>query len=189
MSENIHKYGAVLFGQLHHGGNMSSSRLLGGGAIYSASALRREGGPFSLSSEVPKEMEVEVAAIINACGFDLMDVSSLKQYGYGVYPNVVVSMEYERIMCASGPSAGEIIRPSDKKHPHKIGFILCVGSRNVGLKPYCSKICCMYATKEAIMTMEHAPDCEISVFFNDLRTIGKNHDDDRGEQYNRTPGH
>ncbi len=125
----------------------------------------------------PQELEIEVAAIINACGFDLMDVSSLKQYGYGEYPNVVVSMEYERIMCASGPSQGEIIRPSDKKHPHKIGFILCVGSRNVGLKPYCSKICCMYATKEAIMTMEHAPDSEILVFFNDVRTIGKNHDE------------
>ncbi|MFX0181051.1 MAG: 4Fe-4S binding protein, partial [Candidatus Hodarchaeota archaeon] len=68
-------------------------------------------------------------------------------------------------------------RPSDNKHPHKIGFILCVGSRNVGLKPYCSKICCMYATKEAIMTMEHHPDAEIMVYYNDLRTIGKNHNE------------
>lgn len=125
----------------------------------------------------PQEIEIEVASIINACGFDLMDVSVLKRYGYGEYLNVVISMENERIMCASGPTKGEILRPSDNKHPHKIGYILCVGSRNIGLKPYCSKICCMYATKEAIMTMEHHPDAEILVYYNDLRTIGKNHNE------------
>ncbi|MFX0019261.1 MAG: FAD-dependent oxidoreductase [Candidatus Hermodarchaeota archaeon] len=125
----------------------------------------------------PQEIEIEVASIINACGFDLMDVSSLSRYGYGEYSNVIISMEYERIMCASGPTKGEILRPSDNKHPHKIGFILCVGSRNIGLNPYCSKICCMYATKEAIMTMEHHPDAEIEVYYNDLRTIGKNHNE------------
>jgi len=125
----------------------------------------------------PKEIEIEVASIIIATGFDLMDVSSIKRYGYGKYPNVVVSLEYERIMCASGPSKGEIVRPSDRKHPHKIGFILCVGSRNEDLKPYCSRICCMYATKEAIMTMEHHPNAEILVYYNDLRTIGKNHNE------------
>jgi len=125
----------------------------------------------------PKEIEIDIASIIVATGFDLMDVTSLKRYGYGKYSNVVVSMEYERIMCASGPTQGEILRPSDDKHPHKIGFILCVGSRNIGLKPYCSKICCMYATKEAIMTMEHHPDAEILVYNNDLRTIGKNHNE------------
>ncbi|MHA1269254.1 MAG: 4Fe-4S binding protein [Candidatus Helarchaeota archaeon] len=125
----------------------------------------------------PQELEVEVASIIIATGFDLIDNSALLKYGYGKYPNIVTSMEYERIMCASGPTRGEIIRFHDRKHPHKIGFILCVGSRNVGSKPYCSKICCMYSTKEAIMTMEHAPDSEILVFFNDLRTIGKNHNE------------
>jgi len=124
-----------------------------------------------------KEIEFNVASIIVATGFDLIDVSSLEMYGYGKYKNVVVSMEYERIMCASGPTKGEIVRLSDNKHPHKIGFILCVGSRNVGLKPYCSKICCMYATKEAILTMEHHPDAEILVYYNDLRTIGKNHNE------------
>ncbi len=125
----------------------------------------------------PKDIEIEVASIIAACGFDLMNVNSFKNYGYGEYSNVIVSLEYERIMCASGPTQGEIIRPSDGKHPHKIGFVLCVGSRNIGLKPYCSKFCCMYATKEAIMTMEHHPDTELMVFYNDLRTIGKNHNE------------
>ena len=125
----------------------------------------------------PKEIEVEVASIIIATGFDLMDPSALKNYGYKKYSNVVISLEYERIMCASGPTKGDIVRLSDNGHPHKIAFVLCVGSRNVGLKPYCSKICCMYATKEAIMTMEHHPEAEILVYYNDLRAIGKGHDE------------
>jgi len=125
----------------------------------------------------PEEIEIEVASIIIATGFDLINVSSLERYGYGKYPNVVTSLEYERIMCASGPTNGEIIRPFDNKHPHKIALLLCVGSRDCRLKPYCSKICCMYATKEAIMTMEHHPDAEILVYYNDLRTIGKNHNE------------
>ncbi len=125
----------------------------------------------------PEEIEIEVASIIIATGFDLINVISLERYGYGKYPNVVTSLEYERIMCASGPTNGEIIRPFDNKHPHKIALLLCVGSRDCRLKPYCSKICCMYATKEAIMTMEHHPDAEILVYYNDLRTIGKNHNE------------
>ncbi|MFX0098700.1 MAG: FAD-dependent oxidoreductase [Candidatus Hodarchaeota archaeon] len=125
----------------------------------------------------PKEIEIEVASIVVATGFDLIDNGSLAKYGYGKYPNVVNSMEYERIMCASGPTSGDITRPSDGKHPHKMGLILCVGSRDVGEKPYCSKFCCMYATKEAIMTMEHHPETEIFVYYNDLRTIGKNHEE------------
>ncbi|MFX1394365.1 MAG: hydrogenase iron-sulfur subunit [Promethearchaeota archaeon] len=128
-------------------------------------------------NQKPEEIEIEVASIIIATGFDLMDISSLKRYGHGIYPNVVTSLEYERIMCASGPTNGEILRPFDNKHPHRIGFILCVGSRNIEMKPYCSKICCMYATKEAIMTMEHHPDAELLVYYNDLRTIGKNHNE------------
>ncbi|MFX1297014.1 MAG: FAD-dependent oxidoreductase, partial [Promethearchaeota archaeon] len=125
----------------------------------------------------PKEIEIKVASIIIATGFDLMDATALPNYGYKKYSNVVSSLEYERIMCASGPTGGEIVRLSDNNHPHKIAFILCVGSRNVRLKPYCSKICCMYATKEAIMTMEHHPEAEILVYYNDLRAIGKGHDE------------
>jgi heterodisulfide reductase subunit A len=128
-------------------------------------------------TQEPIDIEIEVASVIVAIGFDLMDITALKRYGYGKYSNVVTSLEYERIMCASGPTKGDILRLSDKKHPHKIALILCVGSRNVGLKPYCSKLCCMYATKEAVMTMEHNPNAEILIFYNDIRTIGKNHNE------------
>ena len=128
-------------------------------------------------SQKPEEVEIQVSSILVATGFDLMDVNSLERYGHGKYANVLTSLEYERIMSASGPTGGEIVRQSDRTHPHKIAFILCVGSRNCSEKPYCSKICCMYASKEAIMTMEHSPNTEISVYFNDLRAIGKNHNE------------
>ncbi len=128
-------------------------------------------------SQKPEEVEIQVSSILVATGFDLMDVSALENYGHGRYANVFTSLEYERIMSASGPTGGEIVRQTDRKHPHKMAFILCVGSRNFNKKPYCSKICCMYASKEAIMTMEHSPDTEILVYYNDLRAIGKNHNE------------
>jgi heterodisulfide reductase subunit A len=128
-------------------------------------------------SQKPEEIEIEVSSIIVATGFDLMDVNALEKYGHGKYANVVTSLEYERIMSASGPTGGDIVRQTDKLPPHKMAFILCVGSRNFNEKPYCSKICCMYASKEAIMTMEHHPETEILVYYNDLRAIGKNHNE------------
>ncbi len=129
---------------------------------------------FSMKSE---EVTVVVASIIVATGFDLMDISSLKNYGYGKYSNVLTSLEFERIMSASGPTGGEIVRPHDRKHPHEIACILCVGSRDVCSKPYCSKFCCMYSAKEAIITKEHASDTEILIYYNDIRAPGKYHEE------------
>ncbi|TFF89144.1 MAG: CoB--CoM heterodisulfide reductase iron-sulfur subunit A family protein, partial [Promethearchaeota archaeon] len=128
----------------------------------------------------PEEIEVEVASIIVSTGFDLVDPSKISpRFGFKRFPNVVTSLQYERILSASGPYEGEILRPSDKKHPKKIGFVLCVGSRSTceNAKPYCSKFCCMYSTKDAIITREHAPDVEVTIFYNDLRTIGKGHEE------------
>ena len=84
-------------------------------------------------------------------------------------------MEYERLMNAAGPTGGEILRTSDEKTPENIAFIQCVGSRNEKIKPYCSQICCMYATKEAIVTKEHNPNINITIFYNDIRASGKEH--------------
>jgi heterodisulfide reductase subunit A len=78
-------------------------------------------------------------------------------------------MQYERLLSASGPTGGELIRPSDGKHAHDIAFISCVGSRNEDLCAYCSKFCCMYQTKEGVITREHAPDTSVTIFFNDIR--------------------
>lgn len=121
------------------------------------------------------EIEIEVAAIIVATGFDLLNPIVLPQYGYGRFPNVLTSIQYERLMNAAGPMGGKIVRLSDRIEPEKVAFIQCVGSRNEDVKPYCSQICCMYATKEAIVTKEHNPEIDITIFYNDLRAPGKGH--------------
>ncbi|MFQ6123894.1 MAG: FAD-dependent oxidoreductase [Candidatus Heimdallarchaeota archaeon] len=122
-------------------------------------------------------IDLDVTSIIIATGFELLDPEAMLAYGYGRLEDVVTSLEYERMMSASGPSSGEILRPSDSKHPKTIAFILCVGSRNIKKKSYCSKICCMYATKEAMITREHAPNTEVIVYYNDKRAIGKGHEE------------
>jgi len=122
-------------------------------------------------------VDLDVNAIIVATGSELLDPEAMLSYGYGRLEDVVTSMEYERMMSASGPTSGDILRPSDSTHPDTIAFILCVGSRNIKKKNYCSKICCMYATKEAMITREHAPDTEVIVYYNDKRAIGRGHEE------------
>ncbi len=122
-----------------------------------------------------KEIQVEVAAIIVATGFDLLDPAALPQLGYGRFPDVLTSIQFERLINAAGPTGGKIVRLSDGIEPKKIAFIQCVGSRDVGIKPYCSQVCCMYATKEGIVTKEHNPEIDITIFHNDLRAPGKGH--------------
>jgi len=97
------------------------------------------------------------------------------EYGYGKMQNVVTSMDYERLLCATGPYEGEILRASDKKHPHKIAWIQCVGSRQVieGGNSYCSTVCCTYTQKQVILTKEHDAEAECTIFHNDIRSYGK----------------
>ena len=120
-----------------------------------------------------KTVELSVGAIILATGFDLYDTSPLQEYAYGKIKNVITAMEYERMLSASGPTAGELKRPSDGKIPERLVFIQCVGSRDVKHKPYCSAVCCMYATKEAILANEQYPDLRSFIFCTDLRVVGK----------------
>jgi heterodisulfide reductase subunit A len=117
--------------------------------------------------------ELEVGAIVVATGFDPYDPAFLKEYGYGEIPNVITGLEYERLICASGPTEGHLKRPSDGKVPDVIAFIQCVGSRDVNYKPYCSSVCCMHATKEAILANEHYPDLKSFIFYTDMRAVGK----------------
>ena len=100
------------------------------------------------------------------------------EYGYGRYPDVITALQLERLMNASGPTKGEVVRPSDGKHPRTVVFIACVGSRDekVG-RPYCSKICCMYTAKQAIMLKEHDPTVQTYVFYMDLRAGGRSYDE------------
>jgi heterodisulfide reductase subunit A len=123
--------------------------------------------------QVTRSEEIEVGAIIMAIGLDLYDITSLKEYGYGRIANVITAMDYERLTSASGPTGGEPKRPSDGKTPSNIAFIQCVGSRDSKHNPYCSSVCCMHATKEAILAAEHYPGTKSTIFYTDLRAVGK----------------
>jgi heterodisulfide reductase subunit A-like polyferredoxin len=119
-------------------------------------------------------IELNVGAIVIATGFDPFDPSGIKEYGYGKYKNVLNSMELERLLSASGPTGGKLARPSDNKIAHKVAFIQCVGSRNLkGGYPYCSSVCCMYATKEAALIKEHERESKVYIFYTDIRAFGK----------------
>jgi len=124
----------------------------------------------------PEEVELNVGAIIVATGFDVFDSSEIPVYGYGRYKDVITALELERLLCASGPTGGHLIRPSDGKIPKSIAFIHCVGSRDrrewIG-NAYCSSICCKYAVKDAVLAREHVPDARISLFYIDLRAFGR----------------
>ncbi|MFH1773604.1 MAG: FAD-dependent oxidoreductase, partial [Methanobacteriota archaeon] len=120
-----------------------------------------------------EEFTLEAGAIIVATGYELFDPSALEEYGYGRYANVITNLQFERLLSASGPTGGHIIRPSDGKEPKKIAFIQCVGSRDVRYYPYCSQICCMASTKEAIIAREHAPELKSCIFCIDMRAFGK----------------
>jgi heterodisulfide reductase subunit A len=122
----------------------------------------------------PETISLNVASIILATGFDIFDPSTISEYGYHRFQNVVNSMEFERIICASGPTGGHLVRPSDGKEPESIAFIQCVGSRNLhGRFPFCSTVCCVYATKESILVREHSPHTQPYIMYIDMRAVGK----------------
>ncbi len=123
----------------------------------------------------PEKLEIKVAAILLAPGYEVYDPAVKEEYGYGRIPNVVTSMDYERLMCATGPYEGEILRASDKKHPHKVAWIQCIGSRRVteGDNSYCSSVCCTYTQKQVILTKDHDAGAQCTVFHNDVRSYGK----------------
>lgn len=122
-------------------------------------------------------IEEKYGAIVVATGYEMIDPGAYDEYAYTQSPDVVTSLEYERLMSAAGPTGGHLVRPTDGKEPKKIVFIQCVGSREEdsckGGKPYCSKVCCMYTAKHAILTKDHYPDTDITVFYIDVRTPGK----------------
>jgi heterodisulfide reductase subunit A2 len=130
----------------------------------------------------PKVHELAVGAVILAPGFTTFDPKRAETYHYQKFPNVITSLEFERILSASGPFEGHLVRPSDKTEPKKIAWLQCVGSRDVKYNPYCSSVCCMYAIKEAVIAKEHAShDLDTAIFFMDMRTFGKNFE----QYYNR----
>jgi heterodisulfide reductase subunit A2 len=123
----------------------------------------------------PEKVEIKVGAIILSPGIEPFDPRLREEYRYGEFENVVTSMDFERLLCATGPYEGEILRASDKRHPHKLAWIHCVGSRQVieGGNSYCSAVCCTYTQKQVILTKDHDADAECTIFHNDVRSYGK----------------
>ncbi len=144
-------------------------------------------------------IELDVGSIVLAPGFQPFDPSKFDNYNYANHPNVMTAMEYERILSASGPTGGHLVRPSDHKEPKKIAWFQCVGSRDTNKcdNSYCSSVCCMYAIKEAVISKEHADyDLDCTIFYMDMRTHGKEFErfynkakDDHGVRFLRSRAH
>ncbi|MDY6875858.1 MAG: FAD-dependent oxidoreductase [Chloroflexota bacterium] len=125
---------------------------------------------------VEQVQDVHVGAVILSPGYEAYQAEQSAEYGWGRFPNVVTALQFERLLNASGPTHGHVQRPSDGQTPKKIAFLQCVGSRDQ-THDYCSAICCMYATKEAIMAIEHEPGTQVTVFMMDMRAFSKGYEE------------
>ena len=126
-------------------------------------------------TQTPQTVVVKVGAIILAAGYEVFNPAVRGDFGYGRLRNVVTSLDYERLLCATGPHEGEILRPSDRRHPRRIAWIHCVGSRQIqpGGNTYCSAVCCTYTQKQVILTKDHDAGAACTIFHNDIRSYGK----------------
>ncbi|MBD3228581.1 MAG: hydrogenase iron-sulfur subunit [Candidatus Lokiarchaeota archaeon] len=125
----------------------------------------------------PEIIELNVGAIIVASGYDTFDPSVYSEYGYGIYRNVITGLEMERFLSPSGPTNGKILKPSNGEVAKRVAFIQCVGSRDESVdRPGCSRVCCMYAMKQAMEIRERVPDAEIDVYYIDIRAFGKGYE-------------
>jgi heterodisulfide reductase subunit A len=122
----------------------------------------------------PEEIELDIGTIIVATGYDQFDANEKLEYGYADNSNVITGLEIERMINASGPTEGHVLKPSDGKHPKSVAFVLCVGSRDekVG-NEYCSRVCCMHSMKNAQLIKDHEPDTEVTIYYMDIRAFGK----------------
>jgi len=138
-------------------------------------ACEKECINFDMEDEI---IDLEVGTITVATGMDVYDPTAMDEYGYRSYENVITSMEFERLICAGGPTDGHFVKPTDHKQPKKVAFIQCVGSRSEKLgRNYCSNICCMNTIKDTLLLADHYPDIESKVFYIDIRAFGKGFED------------
>ena len=128
-------------------------------------------------ADTDREVELHVGSVILTPGLATYQPEIRKEFGYGQHKNVVTSLQFERLLSASGPCGGEVARPSDGAHPKRLAWIQCVGSRNPhNANPWCSSVCCMYAAKQSIIAKEHDPEVQSTVFYMELRAYGKDFD-------------
>ena len=135
-------------------------------------------GPRCIDFGMPRQETLvrEAASVIVATGYDLMPAERIKEYGYGTHPDILTSMELERLLTSAGPTGGEVIRPSDGRHPRNALLVLCVGSRDRRFFRHCSRFCCMYSAKHAFQLMDHGVK-DVTVLYMDRRAYGKGFDD------------
>jgi len=133
----------------------------------------------AIDHEMEEEfIKEEVGAIVVATGFDIFDHTAYGEYGGGSHPDIITGLQLERLLSASGPTGGEVLRPSDGAHPKTVVFVSCVGSRDEAKgRSYCSKVCCMYIAKQAIMLKEHDPEVQCYIFYIDIRAGGKDYEE------------
>jgi quinone-modifying oxidoreductase subunit QmoA len=117
--------------------------------------------------------DLKVGAIVWAAGWNPYDAAKVDYYGFGEYKNVITNVMMERMAAPSGPTEGKILRPSDKKEPKNIAFIQCAGSRDENHLPYCSGICCLASLKQTTYVRERQPDCDVTIFFIDIRALDR----------------
>jgi heterodisulfide reductase subunit A-like polyferredoxin len=171
--ERVTSFREVVLGLSEHEARQEAQRCLQCGVCSECLACSYACGVEAINHEmVAYEESISVGAIILAPGYQAYNATLSEEYGFGRYPNVVTALQFERLLSASGPTMGHVQRPSDGSEPRRIAFLQCVGSRDQS-HDYCSAVCCMYATKEAVIAKEHHPDLDIQVFMMDMRAFSK----------------
>ncbi len=173
MEERVSGFREVVLGLTERQARAEAQRCLQCGLCSECLACVYACGVNAIDHNMLARQEViQVGAIILAPGYETYNAELDEAFGYGRYPNVITTLQFERLLSASGPTMGKILRPSDGLPPKRVAFIQCVGSRDQR-HDYCSAVCCMAATKEAMIAKEHNPDLDIHVFFMDLRAFSK----------------
>jgi heterodisulfide reductase subunit A-like polyferredoxin len=173
VQERVHSFAEVEGGYDDESAQKEASRCLACGICSECMSCTFACGVNAIDHDmVATEETLSVGALILAPGYQVYRSELSEEYGFGRFPNVVTSLQFERLLSASGPTLGHIVRPSDNEAPRRIAFLQCVGSRDQS-HDYCSAVCCMYATKEAVIAKEHNPHLDIHVFFMDMRAFSK----------------
>ncbi len=173
VEERIHNFAEVEGGYDDESAQLEAARCLACGICSECMSCTFACGVDAINHDmVAAEETVSVGAVVLAPGYQVYRSELSEEYGYGRFPNVITSLQFERLLSASGPTLGHVQRPSDGQAPQRIAFLQCVGSRDQS-HDYCSAVCCMYATKEAVIAKEHDPRLDIHVFFMDMRAFSK----------------
>jgi heterodisulfide reductase subunit A-like polyferredoxin len=173
MEERVTSFREVVLGLTEHQARKEAQRCLQCGICSECLECVYTCGVNAIDHNMVEVQEkIQVGAVILAPGYQSYHAELSGEYGFGRFPNVVTALQFERLLSASGPTMGHVERPSDGKDPKKIAFLQCVGSRDQS-HDYCSAVCCMYATKEAIIAKEHHPDINVQVFMMDMRAFSK----------------